>query len=123
MKILSPAILIASVPLSTASAQFELGKDASYFCTVEAVGGLAYNERTKKWEGTSFIADDKFVLRLKFLRTRTEKAAFDRDSMVHDYIVTVTKSGTNFASPCNFDSSITEQAVTVWDEAGVVACE
>jgi hypothetical protein len=51
MKILSAAILIASVPLSTASAQ--LGKDASYFCAADFTGGVIYDEGIKKWKGTA----------------------------------------------------------------------
>jgi hypothetical protein len=96
MRILSAAILIASV--TTASAQ--LGKDASYFCLAEAVGGLSYDERTKKWIGSSLRADKKFVLRLKFLNNRVEKSIFNQDETVYDYNVTITEAGSNFVGPC-----------------------
>jgi hypothetical protein len=39
--------------------------------------------------------DDRFVLRLKFLQSRTEK-----DQQVHDYKVTIIKSGTSSALAC-----------------------
>jgi hypothetical protein len=96
MKILSAAILIASV--TTANAQ--LGKDASYFCIAEVVGGLAYDAGMKKWKATSFRADKKFILRLKFLNNRLEKSVFNQDETVYDYNVTITEAGSNFAGPC-----------------------
>jgi len=98
MKILSAAILIACVPLSTANAQ--LVKDASYFCVAEVVGGLAYDAGMKKWIATSFRAEKKFVLRLKFLTNRVEKSVFNQDETVYDYNVTITEAGSNFAGPC-----------------------
>ena len=95
MKTLSAAILIACVPLTTAN--FELGKDASYFCIAEFAGGLAYDERMKKWKGTAFRKEQKFVLRLKHLRTQA-KSAFTE--AVYDYNVTITEVGTNLARMC-----------------------
>jgi hypothetical protein len=95
MKTLSAAILIACVPLTTANA--ELGKDASYFCIAEFAGGLAYDERMKKWKGTAFRKEQKFVLGLKHLRTQA-KSAFTET--VYDYNVTITEVGTNLARMC-----------------------
>src|SRR5262245_7729041 len=83
MKVLSAATLIAGVPLTTANAQ--LGKDASYFCTEEFAGGIVYDEHAKKWMGSAFRTDHKFVLRLKFLHTRKVGG----DQTVYDYNVTV----------------------------------
>src|SRR5215467_6222229 len=95
MKTLSAAILITCVPLTTTNAEF--GKDASYFCIAEFAGGLAYDERMKKWKGTAIRIEQKFVLRLKHLRTQP-KSAFSET--VYDYNVSVTGAGTNLARMC-----------------------
>lgn len=116
MKILSAAIVVACVPFTTAKAQ--LGEDASYFCVVEAVGGLAFDERTKKWVGSTFRPDKKFVLRLKRHRTRVQKATFGEDT-VHDYNVTLTVAGSNSPSNCG---NYPDKHVTV-NELGWVVCK
>jgi hypothetical protein len=109
MKILSAAILIASV--SPAIAQ--LGKDASYFCITEFAGGAVYSGITKKWEGTTFRAGNrKFVLRLKFLRTYTGQSAYE-------YNVTVTEAGSNDVLQCYGDNSAT---VTVFAPSNELKC-
>jgi hypothetical protein len=64
----------------------------------------------KKWKGTAFNADGKFVLRLKHLRTRVRKTLFGDDETVHDYNVTITKAGSNSPSSC---ANYPEQHVTV----------
>jgi len=107
MKILSAAILIASV--TSANAQFVPSGDASYLCTAEIAGGLAYDDEMKKWKGTTFETDKKrmsfgwdkkFVLRLKFLRSRIEKF-LSKDELVHDYRVTMGPAdGFTFELPC-----------------------
>ena len=98
MKVLSAAILIACVPFSAASAQ--LGKDASYFCVAEFAGGLIYDEGMKKWKSGALRIEEKFVLRLKHLRTRVQKSYTGEDEPVHDYDVTVTPAGSNAPFPC-----------------------
>ena len=62
MKIISAAILIASVPLATANAQ--LGKDASYFCTAEFAGGIFYDAETRKWKGSALSANNRLSFAL-----------------------------------------------------------
>jgi|SRR6185369_3459648 hypothetical protein len=114
MKILSAAILIACAPFSTASAQ--LGKDASYFCTTEVAGGLTYDVGMKKWKGTAFNADGKFVLRLKHLRTRAQKSDFGET--VYEYKVTITEAGSNLPYSCD---NFSEENVTMTD-LGWVRC-
>jgi hypothetical protein len=76
------------------------GVSSSYFCVVEASGGMAYDERMQKWVGTVFRPEGKFVLRLQSLAQRTEKGVFDNYETVADYKIFITKSGTNFAQPC-----------------------
>ena len=112
MKILSAAILIACVPLTTASAQ--PGNDASYFCTEEVSGGLAYDVRMKKWKGTALNTNRRFVLRLKFLRTRFQ-TVLGSNAMVHDYDVTITDAGSNTPQFCeHHDQPVTVIAVLGW---------
>ncbi|MFY9957236.1 hypothetical protein, partial [Bradyrhizobium sp.] len=44
--------------------------------------------------------DTKFVLKLKFFRTRKQKNILGNDEVVADYMVTSTQSGEKFAAPC-----------------------
>jgi hypothetical protein len=95
--------------ISWASA-FAEGRDAAYFCVQEAAGGLWYNTGTKKWEGAIFRPDNKFVLRMKYAATRTS----DREA-VSLFRITVTPSGSNYASPCvEFPSDTVELSSTGW---------
>jgi hypothetical protein len=73
---------------------------SSYFCVVEASGGMAYDQGMQKWVGSVFRPDGKFVLRLQRVGQRTEKNVFGNDEWVTDYKIFITKSGTNFAQPC-----------------------
>jgi hypothetical protein len=116
MRIFLAAIFIASVPLTAASAQ--LVQDASYFCIVEFVGGLAYDKQTKKWTGASLNTDQKFDLRLKFLRTRMEKIG-GVDERFHYYSVTLTQAGTKSPSPCE---KHTEKYVTLQNYSPFLEC-
>ena len=94
------------VPPTSAGAQFQLGKDASYFCVTEFAGGLSYDEATKKWKGTVFNANDKFVLRLKFLQTRIEKKPYGNENeTVYYYNATITASGQNSVTACENDDN------------------
>jgi hypothetical protein len=75
-------------------------RDASYFCEVELSGGLAFDNSSGRWQSTTFIPSGKFVLNLKFLRSRMRKDFFDKDEPVNDYTVTMTNAGENHANPC-----------------------
>src|SRR5262245_42745408 len=86
-----------------------LGKDASYFCMDEVAGGIRYNEQTKKWEGAPFRVSSKFVLKMKFLKTKLR-----REETVFDYSVTITKMGWRFPESC---SNAGQENVTV-DQIG-----
>lgn len=96
---------LAFVPPTSASAQFQLGKDTSYFCVGEFAGGISYDEATKKWKGTAFRADEKFVLRLKFLKTRIEKWYGNENETVYYYNATITASGQNSVEACENDDN------------------
>jgi len=66
-------------------------KEGAYSCAAESSGGIFYNDRTKKWEGTGFRPLSKFVLKLKYVRTTA-----DGD----EYAATITPGGRNDALPC-----------------------
>jgi hypothetical protein len=110
-------MLLTATESSTANAQSD--KSVSYFCATDSAGGLWFNSSSKKWEGSTFRGNEKFVLRLKFLRSRTQKNTFNVDEAVTDYEVTATQAGENFAAPC-LGGNKTE--VTV-DQYGMVECE
>jgi hypothetical protein len=118
--IVGSMLLAACVP-SAAVAQ--VNKNAAYFCAAEVAGGLYYNSALKRWEASSFKADQKFVLRLKFLRARVQKGTFifAAEESVTDYEVTITQSGSNFAGGCESDSGAKE--ITVVNELGYVECQ
>ena len=105
-------LLVAGIVASPAVARFEL-KDATYFCTAEISAGLAFNKSTKKWESTTFKADEKFVLRMKYLRVRNVKDSLGKEEAVFDFNVSITKAGTNYASPCNSHGSSQQSPITV----------
>ncbi len=75
-------------------------KDLAYFCVSEFAGGLSYNATTGKWESSRFRVDAKFVLRFKFLKSRMGKDFLGEDEPVHDYNITLTASGSNYAALC-----------------------
>src|SRR5437868_6952638 len=84
------AVLFASTGVVGA----QVGASVDYFCTTDAIGGLMYKKDLKKWIGGSLRGDEKFVLSLKFLRSRVEKnALFDKDQVIATYNVSITESG------------------------------
>jgi hypothetical protein len=93
-------------------------QNASYFCTVDFAGGLSFNENLKKWQSTTFRADRKFVLRLKFVASRTQKNYLGHDEPVLDFSVTITEAGSNSPSKCTSEGS---NVVTV-DQFNYVRC-
>lgn len=105
-------LLVAGVVASPAAARFEL-KDATYFCTAEISAGLAFNKSTKKWESTTFKADEKFALKMKFLRVRKVNNSLGKEEDVFDFNVSITMAGTNYASPCSYDGSYQGSPITV----------
>jgi hypothetical protein len=47
--------------------------EGAYYCAAtESSGGIVYNERTKKWEGTNFRPFSKFTLKFKYVRNDTK---------------------------------------------------
>jgi len=108
MKIVSAAILVVFVPFTTASAQFEAGREASYSCAAAATGGIIYDEETRKWTGTAFRASLEFALRVRFLGTHVGKSFTGLDQTFYDFNVTITPKGSNFPIRCyrEFDTPV-----------------
>ena len=113
--ILFGACLILTTIFSTVSDAQKNG-DATYYCTAEAAGGLAYNKVEKKWKGVGVNTTNKFVLRLKFLR---EISSNNETNAV--YGVVITAAGKNVGSKCISMSG--GEAVEVSDLAQVVFCQ
>jgi hypothetical protein len=66
-------LFIAAVLLVASDGALAQPQDVAYYCVGDAAGGLWYNEKTKKWEGASFRAEQKFVLKMNFVRARVRK--------------------------------------------------
>jgi len=56
-------------------------------------------QRTRKWEGATFKAGTKFVMRMKHLRSMTRKDSFGKDEPTQVFNVTITPAGSSFAVP------------------------
>jgi hypothetical protein len=97
-----------ALSVSAASAQ---KRDSSYYCVAEATGGLKYNTGTKRWYGTDFLADEKFVLKLKYLSERFDSVL---TTTAVDYAVTITPSGRDFAMECAGGFGDRKEPVTVY---------
>jgi hypothetical protein len=87
-------------------------KNATYFCTAEISAGLGFDKSSKKWNSMAFRADEKFVLRMQYLKSRKVET-FSGETVLGDFNVTITKQGSNYASPCTYDGGVTVEAITV----------
>jgi|ERR1044072_6971679 hypothetical protein len=65
--------------------------EGAYYCAAESSGGIVYNDRTKKWEGTNFRPFSKFTLKFKYVRTTPNG---------DEYAVTITPDGKNDVLQC-----------------------
>jgi hypothetical protein len=86
--------------LPTTTAKAIEPKDASYFCVAEAAGGLSFNAVQKRWVGSVFKTNEKFVLRLKFIDVKLGTGKWDKDQLYANFEVGLTPSGTNSESRC-----------------------
>jgi hypothetical protein len=95
------SIPVALLLLVASIATAEQRRDGSYLCVEEAAGGLFYNANSNKWEGATFRPSGKFILRLKFVQSRTEilGGVGGMSISVDDY--QVTKEGGDSAVPCD----------------------
>jgi hypothetical protein len=95
-------------------------RDTTYFCTMDAAGGVTFNKLANRWQGTVFREDTKFILRLAHLR-HLEK--FGPVGMPVDYYkVTFTREGKNEAIECTGTYSDRGPEVLVFSDIGVVSC-
>ncbi len=113
--------VISFVVIAPALARFEM-KDMSFFCTAEISAGLSFDKIQKKWVSKTFNADQKFVMRMKYLQTRTVKNAIGSDESAIDFNVTITKSGRNFASPCTYSGWGDKQEPVTVNNLDVFGC-
>jgi len=65
--------------------------EGEYYCAAESSGGIVYNERMKKWEGTNFRPFSKFTLKFKYVRTTPNG---------DEYAVTITPEGKSDVLQC-----------------------
>ncbi|MCA1514559.1 hypothetical protein [Bradyrhizobium sp. NBAIM01] len=97
-------------------------KNATYYCTNEAAGGVSYEERQSRWAGTVFRPSKPFVLKLNYLGSSREKMYEWADpSDVARFNVTVTAAGSNKDIPC-YDLRDPLKPILVWGN-GWVRCE
>lgn len=61
----------------------------SYFCTADAAGGVSYNDGTKKWEGTIFRVEDRYILTVKLFGEVEQEYQTDKKT----YFVTFSEHG------------------------------
>jgi hypothetical protein len=81
---------VATITVTVSLAQQP--NEGAYYCAAQSSGGIVYNERTKKWEGTSFRPLSKFTLKFKYVRTAPNG---------DEYAVTITPDGKNDVLACN----------------------
>src|SRR5262249_17335227 len=93
--VMRPSICIAIAGLLSfgtySSVALAQSWNGAYYCVDEVAGGLAYDATTKKWKGTGFNTDEKFVLRLQYK---------GRSETKEEYEVTITESGKSEAARC-----------------------
>jgi len=90
-------------------------QSASQKATGEASGGLAYDAGTNKWSGVGFSADEKFVLQLKFVESKTDSyGTFDA------YNVSIKALGTSLPSICHPIFDMNQATVSVYSRGRIV---
>ena len=107
------ATLFAVISSSASIAQIE--KKTTYFCTTEMVGGLIYNEASKKWESAEFKVDSKYIIQLVLLgnRMREKFMKFEQDEMLLDYEVVIKQTGDQYDTSCRVSKEAETETVTV----------
>jgi hypothetical protein len=107
---------------SLVSATYGAGKDASYYCVVEAAGGLSYNPTIKKWSGTSFRPEGKFILKMKFIKTGPSPFPWSLGKTADQYAVTITPSGQDYGMPC-VNNSLQDPNIIAVEDVSAFKCE
>ena len=93
--------------------------EGNYLCTAEVSGGLTFRNNT--WQGTSFIADKKYVVRIQSLNEIVGDSEWDRGMkysvaiMQHGTGSDINQSGHICSSRVNRDLKISTSGVfTCW---------
>lgn len=85
--------------------------EATYFCTEDAAGGIAYDQSQGAWRGSAFNAEKKFILHLLFIGRRLQEERYkDR---VARYTVTLTDAGTTNRRLCKTSSSTSDDVAII----------
>jgi hypothetical protein len=96
--------------------------NSTYFCIVESSGGVAFDARSQKWQGTVFRPEGKFVLKMEWLKSRVENSKYLGDQRVNDYHVSITQSGGTYPMPCGNGARPDGTVVSIF-EGGSFRCE
>ena len=101
MRIIATALIIMAFA-APSIAVAESNQNSAYYCVGEVAAGLKYDETQKQWKGTAFTPDQKFVLRLRLVRTFLKKKEnqFDEDETIRVYNVILTNRGSLFGDLC-----------------------
>ena len=86
----------------------------AYYCVGEFAGGISYDATNKNWKGTVFRPSKKFVLRLKFVKSRVEKVGETVEIHWDDYFAFINVTGSKYPTFCGTVSSM--------DEYGFLTC-
>lgn len=103
-------------------ASAQSGAEQAFFCTVDFAGGLSFNASRKQWQSTHFRPAEKFVLRIRFLGTRTEKIAEGLEMKARDHTLTITPTGTSRANPCVDPRKGSGAPLTLYENDDVLEC-
>ena len=71
--------------------------DGSSYCVAEFVGGVAYDEKLKKWDSARFRPHEKFVVHFKYIGPRM---CGGQDCNSDEYLVKITPSGSDKTEAC-----------------------
>lgn len=74
--------------------------NGSYYCVDEFAGGVAYDEKQKKWDSARFRPNEKFVVRFQYAGP---KMCGGQDCYADEYFVTITPSGSDKTEACKSD--------------------
>lgn len=113
--------LIVPGLLFAASTAYSLpSNDLNFLCIPEAAGGVSFNETTKRWESTKFRLKRGLVVKLKHLRTFSEKNIFGKSETFTEFRMRMTEVGEKDEYRCYHVSKHTDE-VTI-GEAGYLTC-
>ena len=114
-------IFVASLGFGLSISNAMEPRDASYFCTVEFAGGIAFNQTLNKWESSKFRLERKFALKLKYLANRTVKDFAGKDETVRDFNISLTEADSNSSSIC-YSTNKDWSATVPISEDSLISC-